>query len=87
VGLLGRPALAAFPEALWRKDWSIKPAGQVWRDLVFKQWWTDEAVTTGADGAASVRGFHGTYTVAVNGVSQEAQLGPEGATLVVRVAD
>ncbi len=73
--------------ALWRKDWSIKPAGQVWRELVFKQWWTDETVTTGADGTASVRGFHGTYTVAVNGVSQEAQLGPEGATLVVRVAD
>ncbi|MFP4140595.1 MAG: endo-1,4-beta-xylanase [Phycisphaerae bacterium] len=73
--------------ALWRRDWSIKPAGEVWRDLVFKQWWTDVTLTTGADGSASVKGFHGTYTVKVNGVSQEAQLGPEGATLVVRVAD
>jgi hypothetical protein len=26
---------------IFRKDWSLKPSGNVYRDLVFKQWWTD----------------------------------------------
>lgn len=71
--------------ALWRRDWSIKPAGEVWRDLVFNQWWTDETLATGDDGRATVRGFHGTYSVTVSGVSEEVTLGPEGAAVEVRL--
>jgi len=28
--------------ALYREDWSPKPAGEAWEDLVFDHWWTDE---------------------------------------------
>ncbi|WP_404307545.1 endo-1,4-beta-xylanase [Neorhodopirellula lusitana] len=51
--------------ALWRADWSIKPAGEVFVDLVTNQWWTDETVHTDASGECEVRGFHGDYTVSV----------------------
>ena len=36
--------------ALWRRDWSIKPAGKMWKELVFKTWWTDEEHTTDVGG-------------------------------------
>ena len=47
------------PAALIRKDWTLKPNGQAWMDLVLKQWWTDTTPTTGPDGACSDAGFPG----------------------------
>lgn len=56
-----------FPErALWRKDWSEKPAAKAWIDQVFHQWWTDETLTTNSSGQANIRGFLGDYLVTVN---------------------
>jgi len=76
------------PEAaLYRRDWSIKPAGQAWRALVFKEWWTDETGQTGRDGVFKTRGFLGDYEIGVThrGVSKEMEsaLAAEGASLVV----
>jgi len=51
--------------ALYRKDWSIKPNGKVWEDLVFKQWWTDVHGKTDADGTFKTRGFLGEYEITV----------------------
>lgn len=79
-----------MPEAApWRKDWSMKPAAQVYTDLVTKTWRTNAALTTGSDGKASIRGFHGSYTLEVSlpdGTQQEAKvdLKPGGAVVTVR---
>ncbi len=55
------------PEAaLFRRDWSVKPAGQAWQDLVFKQWWTNARGLTDAQGGYAVRGFKGAYDVTVS---------------------
>ena len=51
--------------ALWKADWTIKPAGQAWLDLVKKKWWTHVTVSSGEDGVATTRGFLGDYTVSV----------------------
>ncbi len=58
--------------ALYRSDWSIKPNGQAYLDLVFDQWWTDEQSITDGTGAGTVRGFKGRHdvTVTYQGVSQ-----------------
>jgi hypothetical protein len=64
VGILGRRTLASRG-ALWRKDWSVKPAGQAWLDLVRKQWWTTAEGTSAANGTFTVRGFLGDYTLTV----------------------
>lgn len=49
--------------ALYRSDWSIKPAGRVWEDLVFHRWWTDGEGLTDTQGCYAVRGFLGQYQV------------------------
>lgn len=55
--------------AMFRSDWSIKPNGQAFFDLVFDQWWTNEQLTTANGGDADLRGFKGNYeiTVALDG--------------------
>ena len=57
------------PGALLRKNWTLKPNGQAWADVVFKEWWTDVMAVTGPDGWSTTRGFLGDYavTVSVNG--------------------
>ncbi|MCX7004170.1 MAG: endo-1,4-beta-xylanase [bacterium] len=55
------------PEAaLFRRDWSVKPVGKAWQDLVFKQWWTNARGQTDAHGGYAVRGFKGDYEVTVS---------------------
>jgi GH35 family endo-1,4-beta-xylanase len=51
-----------IPEAaLWKKDWTIKPAGQAWEEWVGKRWQTRMTLTTDSTGHISWRGFKGTY--------------------------
>ncbi|WP_020578113.1 endo-1,4-beta-xylanase [Actinopolymorpha alba] len=64
--------LAAF----FRADWSAKPNALVWKDLIYRQWWTNAQGQTGADGKYTTRGFLGDYlvTVTVNGVSKQQRV-------------
>lgn len=75
--------------AYYRKDWSVKPAGQVWLDLVTKRWWTHATLATAADGAARTRGFLGDYEITVthNGVTKTvpAKLTKAGTALTIRL--
>ncbi len=75
--------------AYYRSDWSLKPAGQAWLDLVAKKWWTDAALETAAGGAARTRGFLGDYEITVthNGAAKTvpAKLTKDGAKIQVRL--
>jgi len=51
--------------ALFRKDWSIKPNGQAWQDLVFKKWWTEADGATSARGEYRTHGFLGDYEIRI----------------------
>jgi endo-1,4-beta-xylanase len=51
--------------ALWNQDWSIRPHGQVWLDLVTKEWWTTTEGRTDRRGRFATRGFCGDYQVTV----------------------
>ena len=51
---------------LFREDWSLKPSGQAFFDLVFDAWWTDEEVVTDNEGYVNIRGFMGAYDVLVD---------------------
>ncbi|SDL74932.1 endo-1,4-beta-xylanase [Nonomuraea jiangxiensis] len=59
--------------ALFRTDWTLKPNGRAWRDLIYGTWWTKATATTGPTGSTTVRGFLGDYTVKVTagGVTKE----------------
>ncbi len=51
---------------LFRQDWSLKPAGEVFIDLVFNQWWTNEFGTTNENGEFFANGYLGDYEVVVS---------------------
>ncbi len=73
--------------ALYRQNWSIKPNGQVWNDLIFKQWWTNATGTTNTTGGYSTRGFLGRYIVAASKdgktVSQTLNLAKAGSSVTL----
>ncbi len=51
---------------LFNEDWTIKPAGEIFIDLVYDQWWTEESGFTNANGEFSLRGFKGSYEIRID---------------------
>ncbi|GAB3433788.1 endo-1,4-beta-xylanase [Flindersiella endophytica] len=62
--------------ALYRADWSLKPNGQVLKDLVHNQWWTNASGSTNAAGSYATKGFLGDYlvTVTANGATEKVHV-------------
>ncbi len=75
--------------AMFRRDWSKRPAQEAWEDLVFHRWWTDWNGTTDADGRTTLRAFYGSYDItaeaAGKAVHRTVQLEPNagGQTKIV----
>ncbi len=73
--------------ALYRKDWSIKPNGQAYKDLVLKRWWTNVTGLSNASGQYGTRGFLGNYkvtaTLGKKTVTRVVTLGKNSAEFVV----
>jgi hypothetical protein len=69
---------------MFRDDWSLKPSGQAFIDLVFDEWWTDESGETDMDGRYVTRAFLGTHIVIVehNGTSTTDTILLEGEKTV-----
>ncbi|MAT73234.1 MAG: hypothetical protein CMJ58_27430 [Planctomycetaceae bacterium] len=76
--------------AMYRSDWSLKPNGQAYLDLVFDEWWTDEDLATGAGGSVDVDGFKGEYELLISHQGQQqvvtATLTEGGLTIDVALA-
>ncbi len=85
TALFAHPAVEAFIQwglwedahwrsdaALFNSDWTIKPNGQAYLDLVYDAWWTNEQSTSDAIGSGTIRGFKGMHNVTVthDGVQQ-----------------
>jgi endo-1,4-beta-xylanase len=51
--------------ALFRKNWSLKPNGQAFKELLFKRWWTNANGRSNANGRYTTRGFLGDYKIMV----------------------
>ena len=62
--------------ALYAADWSIRPVGNAWIDLLEKQWKTQLETQTDDAGNAKFRGFFGDYdvTVSIGGKSKTARV-------------
>lgn len=71
--------------ALFRSDWSERPALAVWRDLVLNRWRTKVSAETDADGRLEARGHLGRYRVTLtsNGrqTTQDIALTRAGASV------
>jgi len=54
--------------SLYKRDWSITPAGEAYQNLVFKEWWTSVKGTAGKGGIFTTPAFYGKYRITVNGI-------------------
>ncbi|MDP2114865.1 MAG: endo-1,4-beta-xylanase [Bacteroidota bacterium] len=58
--------------AYYASDWTIRPHGEVYKDLVFNQWWTKKTdKTTDSEGKVSFEGFLGTYKYTIKSGGKE----------------
>jgi GH35 family endo-1,4-beta-xylanase len=53
--------------SLYRRDWTATPAADAYRDLVFKQWWTNWRGHADTQGRCEVRAFFGNHRVTAGG--------------------
>ena len=59
--------------AMFRSDYSIKPNGEVWMDLIYNKWWTKDEGLTDDDGSYGTRAFLGKHEVTVSVGGKEAK--------------
>jgi len=60
------PSSYAKHTPFYDENWRLKPAGEIYCDLVYNKWWTRDAkATTDETGKATVKGFYGDYDVTV----------------------
>jgi GH35 family endo-1,4-beta-xylanase len=83
--------------ALYRADWSLSPAGELWIDLMTTDadgdpnddWDTDLVTTVNADGTIDFTGFYGDYEITIGGETHDLLLakGDTVHSLVVAAGD
>ncbi len=75
--------------ALFDTDWTIRPHGEVWKQLVHEQWRTDVKGKTDSTGRYKTRGFLGRYevTVSTSGGNERrtVELDAKGRSLTVKM--
>ncbi len=69
--------------SLYRRDWTPTPAAHAYRDLVYRQWWTNWTGKTDEQGRCEVRGFYGKYRVTAGGESKVVELRSESESTSV----
>jgi GH35 family endo-1,4-beta-xylanase len=60
--------------SLYKRDWSLTPAANAYKNLIFKEWWTSEKGKTNKRGEFSTPAFYGKYNVTVNGKTKMVDL-------------
>ncbi len=64
-----------IPEsAMWKKDWTPTPQALAYRDLVFKQWWTNVSGKADEKGIYKTDAFYGDYLITSDGKSKKVTL-------------
>lgn len=69
--------------SLYKRDWSPTPAANAYRNLIFREWWTNAQGNAGKKGVYRTTGFFGKYKVTVNGISREVNLSSKNTSLTV----
>jgi endo-1,4-beta-xylanase len=69
--------------ALWRKDWTITPQGQAFRDLVYKKWWTQVSDKADDKGQFKTRAFYGDYLITSGGKTKKVTLSKKDKSVQV----
>ncbi len=70
--------------SLYRRDWAPTPAAEAYRDLVFKQWWTNWEGKADANGQCRIRAFYGKYAVTCGAEQKQVLFSKEKGQVTVR---
>jgi GH35 family endo-1,4-beta-xylanase len=70
--------------SLYHRDWTPTPAADAYRDLVFKEWWTDWKGVTDANGRCRTRAFYGKYAVTCGEQTRKVSLCRDKGSVTVR---
>lgn len=74
---------------LYKNDWTLKPSGKAYRDLVLGEWKTEVTAATDAAGSLVTRGFLGEYEIKAtrDGRTETVKqtLGSRGASITVKL--
>ncbi len=74
-----------IPESsLYDRKWNPTPSLEAYRNLVFKEWWTDLRVKADASGIVKVPVFYGDYVVQAGGKSMPVTLSKEMGQATVK---
>jgi endo-1,4-beta-xylanase len=63
--------------SLYGRDWTPTPAAEAYRNLVFKEWWTDSKIKENPDGQSRIRAFYGKYNVTCGDQTKQVMLSKE----------
>jgi len=66
-----------WQSSLYRRDFTPTPAADAYRDLIFKEWWTNSKVKADTNGQCRVRAFYGKYSVTCGDQTKEVLLSKE----------
>jgi len=74
--------------AMFREDWTPKPNLEAYKNLVFKEWWTNATGVTDAGGRFTTRAFLGDYNLRVEAPGYQPALrrptlGKDGSSLEI----
>jgi len=77
--------------AYYDADWTLRPHGEQFMDLVFDEWWTEESGSTDAEGMFATTGYKGTYAVTVSHgeetVEREVEIGDDTGTVTISIGE
>ncbi len=71
--------------ALWKRDFTPTPAAEAYRNLVFKEWWTNWQGTADAKGRAVAPVFYGKHRIEVDGMMATVELSRKEGRKTVRL--
>jgi GH35 family endo-1,4-beta-xylanase len=71
--------------SLLRRDWSPTPAATAYRDLVYKEWWTNWRGRADSRGRCEIRAFFGKHRITAGGKEVVVHLKPSQPTRTVSI--
>jgi endo-1,4-beta-xylanase len=69
--------------SMYKRDWTPTPTAEAYKNLIFKEWWTNVSGNTDRKGEYSTPAFYGKYKITVNGISREVDLAKVSGKVVV----